>query len=480
MNRTKSIFLFCFLLAGFYIQNLYGQTITVSEEIYLKNDFAYDILGRMNDNLILFRDKVNKYQVQAYDESLRFRWERPIDFEKNRLDIIAVVAQDEVFDIVYGYREKGDYIIRHRRYDGTASLVDSNTIAKFDNQFFLQKFRSSRSEDRTKLLIFRTDKETEMETITYDLNEKKILWSKLLKFKNTYLRRDFRKMFVSNIGDMFMVLQHDKSLSRAKDFEIIQITASTQVVSKKLIEFKDIIAYDMFATYDNINQKVSISGLYDEKGSTTKAKGIYYVTFLKSDRRANIKLYPFSEETLQDVYGKEVSQKKGLSNFVVRDIALRQDGGAIIIAEMSKEFSRRPNVPIRREYSSYGRGAWVDYYFEDLIVLSLHPDGTEHWHEVLHKKQYSQDDDAMYSSFFMFKTPEKIRLLFNDEIRQENQVSEFVIRGNGRNERKAVFSTDYQRLRLRFKDGIQIAWNECIVPSERNNRLNLVRIRYDN
>ena len=86
----------------------------------------------------------------------------------------------------------------------------------------------------------------------------------------------------------------------------------------------------------------------------------------------------------------------------------------------------------------------------------------------------------MYSSYFLFKTPDKLRLLFNDEIRQENTVSEYTIRGNGYYKRKSVFSTDYQRLRLRFRDAVQVAYNECIVPSERNSRLNLVRIRFEN
>ena len=112
-------------------------------------------------------------------------------------------------------------------------------------------------------------------------------------------------------------------------------------------------------------------------------------------------------------------------------------------------------------------------------MFALHPDGSEHWNAVLHKKQYSQDDDAMYSSYFLFKTPEMLRLLFNDEIRLENMVSEFVIRGNGYHRRQSVFSTDYQRLRLRLKDAVQVSYNECIVPSERNSRLSLVKITFD-
>lgn len=85
----------------------------------------------------------------------------------------------------------------------------------------------------------------------------------------------------------------------------------------------------------------------------------------------------------------------------------------------------------------------------------------------------------MYSSFMLFKTPERLRFLFNDEIKQENTVGGYEVTGIGYTERKTVFNTDYQKLKLRFRDGVQLSNHECIIPSERNNRLNLVRIRFD-
>jgi len=85
----------------------------------------------------------------------------------------------------------------------------------------------------------------------------------------------------------------------------------------------------------------------------------------------------------------------------------------------------------------------------------------------------------MYSSFLLFKTPERLRLLFNDEIKQENTVGGYEVTGNGYIERKTVFNTDYQKLKLRFRDGVQVSNEECIIPSERSNRLNLVRIVFN-
>ena len=62
----------------------------------------------------------------------------------------------------------------------------------------------------------------------------------------------------------------------------------------------------------------------------------------------------------------------------------------------------------------------VDYFYEDLFVLAFYPDGNLHWNTILHKKQYSQDDEGVFSSYFLFKTPAFLRLIFNDEIKFEN------------------------------------------------------------
>ena len=40
---------------------LAGQTITISEELPLRNDFSYTILGWIDEDLLLFRDKGHEF-----------------------------------------------------------------------------------------------------------------------------------------------------------------------------------------------------------------------------------------------------------------------------------------------------------------------------------------------------------------------------------------------------------------------------------
>ena len=71
------------LLGGFFLtcSVLWGQKVTVSEDINLRTDYVYDILGKVDDKILLYRDKGFNHVLQVFDENL---WEmnfvRPLVF----------------------------------------------------------------------------------------------------------------------------------------------------------------------------------------------------------------------------------------------------------------------------------------------------------------------------------------------------------------------------------------------------------------
>lgn len=453
----------------------FSQTITISEELPLRNDYSYSILGWIEGDLLLFRDRGHEFFIQAFDEEMHLKWEREVFFGENKIDIIGVIAHEDRFHILYGIRDKGDYILQHSSFDHTVTLIDSMTIDVVANSFLSPRYFMAESEDESKIVLYR-DINNGLNLCSYDLNTRSVLWKTQFEFTIGNLHQDYTSMEVSNDGNFYLAMQPDKFLSKAQNLELFSSTQGTGEVKHETLNLGEFQVYDFHAQYDNIHNRLVITGLYSDR-STSRAQGFYFFQYTPGTT-SKMHVLPFDESLLAEVHGKEVTTSRGLSDFNVQKVALRADGGALIIAELNKEFSRRSSLPVRRDNGSFARGGWVDYYYEDMILFSVHPDGTEHWKKVLHKRQYSQDDEAIYSSFFLFKTPARLRFLFNDEIKQENTVGGYEVTGTGYVERKTVFNTDYQRLKLRFKDGLQVAYNECIVPSERNNRLNLVRIKY--
>jgi hypothetical protein len=236
------------------------------------------------------------------------------------------------------------------------------------------------------------------------------------------------------------------------------------------------LTFDAKISFDNLNKKLVIGGLYGSE-HTFRADGYFYLQIPQAEPAGFVlRFHPFADDFVNVLLEKDNAKNKGLSEVSVQEVVLRRDGGFILIGELNKRFVR--GSVSGGYYSRAGYRPIIDYYYDDVFLVSIHPDGTEHWKTILHKKQYSQDDDAIYSSYFLAKTPAALRILFNDEIKAENTVSEYVVRGNGEYDRNAVMNTERKELALRFRDAVQISANELIAPSEKRHRLKLVKVAY--
>jgi hypothetical protein len=189
------------------------------------------------------------------------------------------------------------------------------------------------------------------------------------------------------------------------------------------IPLTEYLTNDMRFTFDNLNHRLVAAGLYAEK-NRDRANGIFFLSVAPGDTsgKAVLRYEPFDDKFISVLRQKDVSDDtKGVEDADVKQLVLRQDGGVIVVVERQHEIQRG---------SAAGRGFWregmrmvVDFYFDDVFIVALHPDGRAHWKTVLHKKQYSQDDEGTFSSYFLVRGSDKLRVLFNDEIKYENTCS---------------------------------------------------------
>lgn len=473
-----------FLLFSFIglLSQLNAQRVTVSKEMTIRNDIAYDVIGLIQDNVLLYRDKGNEKVVEVFDKNMKHLYDREVILESNRVDIYAIVPQDTAFTIIYGYREKKYYNMKARKYNSFAAMIDSSTFLHNIENFRIESFQFEVSEDRSKTLLFSSRKNDLFYTYVIDNDEMKVLWRKESKLVGYDVRKDFRGIVLSNLGEVNALFEVDNTkYDRDNHHMVLLGLDSNEGFFENRFRFDNKLTVDLELDYDDKNKRIIIAGLVSDE-SEFDASGYFYLSKPISSLEAEIviKDYDFDLTFLGELYGKKLSKKKRLNDFVTRNIVLRGDGGFLLFAEMNKEYYRRSAFNGGSRLNSgfnNGRG-WVDIYNEDIIVFSFHPDETEHWKKILYKKQFSQDDGGVFSSYFLFKTPSRIRLIYNDEIKRNNTVSEYVIDPLGNFERNSLLSTEYQNLKLRFKDAVQVSSNVLLVPSERNFKLSLVKIEY--
>jgi len=474
----KSI-IFLFLNCG--VVTLSAQQVSVSKEFNLRNDYSYELLGNLDGNIIMFRDRGGVYNVELLDEDLTFKRAQELRFEKQKISILGVLAQDTSFTIYYGFKDSGKRYVHARTYNNQIELVDSNLLHVEKNKTFRQKFNFSISPDKTKVLLFGRHENNAMNLIVIDQDSLTTVYDDLINYEDFNFRSDFKDVLITNKAEVILLFEkHNRRNKKDEHYaEISFVSPNVNDVQTIKMDLSGILSSDIELDFDERNRNILVSGLYHEKNKISSSGYFFLKTNVSQIVGMHkINFIPYSKNILKDVYGKLNNVETELQHYKIADVLFREDGGFMMITELQKELSRRTY------YNGYNRrndiqdNLWKDYYNENLILFSFHPEGNIHWNKVLHKKQFSQDDDNVYSSYFMFKTPSRLRLLYNDEIKKDNTVSEYVVDPLGDFTRNSVMSTDYQKLRLRFKDALQISKDEVLVPSETNFKLNLVKIKY--
>jgi len=386
---------------------------------------SYDIIGRIQDRILFFKEKGPDRSVTLYDENLVFQSERQINLDEKRCFLYEVTNLDTSFAITYGYRKDGEDIIKLDVFDQGAVRTDSVVITQREKKFKGLNFESLESENETKLALYSIDDKDKIRVITIDLEKQELINDRDYQFKGRNLYDDVEDFKVDDDGFFYMLMQTNNYKS-AKD----RHTASIYIFSRTSEAVEEIII------------------------------------------------------PLQDI----VCQHKGrMENFKVSEVIWKQDASAILAFEISYDVNRRAgssytgysaNSPAVNRGSPGAGGVWSDHYRDDMLLISLDVSAQEEWHQVFYKKQFSQNDNGIFSSFFPFLTPSRLRLIYNDEIKSNSTVSEYILDGAGNYKRSSVLSTEYQDLKLRFADAYQISSTELLVPSQRSYTVNLVKIDF--
>jgi hypothetical protein len=477
MNKFLPIFL-CSVVLNFVLQ---AQSITISEGVNVRNDAGYEILGRYKGNLLLFRDKNNEYEVTAFDEQLHNIWTHEITFAEKKVQVLDAVQGSDYFAVIYKGREKNNSIVKINRFDANTNFIDSSLIKNYGSRFYAPTPISVFSENKKILLVYSFSQNGSIEASSFDIENMKLIWQKEIVLPGNIRTNDeFRQVIVDNKGKSYFIFEENETAAifGSTEHQYIVCEANQLEHNSYKIPFKGYTTYGIHFDFDNANQQLSAVGLCSEKGKS-RATGCFFLRVKNKEQRITFEV--FSDNLASVIAGKEIVNNKGIADLKPQNIVFRKDGGVVAFFEETRQYSRTSAGIAARGITSGTEttGRFVmDYYCDNVIVVSFNPDGTVQWKKVLPKKQFSQDDDAIFSSFGLLKTPRAVRVLFNDGINAETTTSEYIMNGNGLIERHSMFNTANQDILLRFQDVMQLSSDEVVIPSEYRSKLRLVRLRY--
>ena len=388
MNKFHLFFLYFLVFVTTYCN---AQSITVSDDVNVRNDAGYEILGRYKGNLLLFRDKNGAYEVTAFDEQMRNTWTHEIAFAEKKVQVLDAVQGVDYFAIIYKAKEKNSNIVKINRFDGDTKFVDSALVKNYGSRFYTPNPISVFSENKKITLVYSFNQDGNLEATSFDIENMKMIWQKEITLPEIVQNTEsFRQAIVDNTGKAYFIFEKDETAAlfggSAHQYVVCEANQSTN--SNYKIILKEYAIYGIRFDFDNLNQQLSGVGLYSEIGKS-RATGCFFLRLNNGIPKLSLEV--FNDDLASAVAGKEIKNNKGIPDLKPQNIIFRKDGGVVAFFEEVRQYSRASAGLGTRGigFSTENTGRFVmDYYCDNLIAVSFNPDGTVQWKKVLPKSNF--------------------------------------------------------------------------------------------
>jgi len=312
----KYLILFSILISSL---DSYSQVVANSKKMNIRSDYGYEILGELNDNILLYRDRGFEQRLIVFDRDLEFIRDRKLEFEKKKARVIGLSKRDTSFLAFYGYKEDGYEFVKMAAFNEYAEQLDTMTIFKKEKTFFGgREYIHQLSDDKSISFIYTVEKKDVLIATIYDNEKRETILQEEYKIENRNLRRDLENVTVTNQGDIVMLLETDRSRFKntIQAAEVIFIHGRTGTIVTSSLKLEEQYAQDIQLNFDNYNRKIGVAGLYSDKNSS-ESKG-YFFGELRLGRwndKVDLDFVPFEQSFINEIYGTKSSKKKGLKDF---------------------------------------------------------------------------------------------------------------------------------------------------------------------
>lgn len=475
----RFLLLLMFILTGKIIS---AQIIVTSAPQKVTNKTPKVAVIGKNSQGILIRKFGNDLDlIECYDENLNLNWREPVIPKDGAADIYKMIPLDDNILVFYVKETKKSNTISGQILNATATplgeeiFIDSLPLNYGELKIQLTDYKNQ-------LLIQYQDEEaagTMIGLILLNLNL--TIVQKSLVVISSDKKIPIQSVFVDST-DFFNVITMPEEKAKdeeLKKYSLTHINTKNGVQSVFPIDLDEMPYEDVRFDFDKVNNNLAISGFFT-LNEDNGAEGYFYEIFdLDSSRVTSKKFTKFTDEFILSLTGKENSKKNpGLYSFDVKDVILRYDGGAIIVAESVYKSSEQSDANVFVSPTSPGFKSVIYYYYNDVIVLSLNPEGNEDWRSIIRKKQVSQDDKGFYSSFAIVNTNTDLHFVFNEDISRSANVFDHSVNSEGDLEKQMLFNSEDEGLFLAPQMGKQVSRNSIIIPSIRKDYLTFVKISY--
>jgi hypothetical protein len=464
--------------------------------------FAVQVQGRRNPRFFLerYNDELDREAFQELDlgiaGSRRSRNFTGVIYHAGELVLLSTMHFDR----------EGRHLLYRERLDpvsllpvGSPEVIREITLPNPEGEVFFD-YRISRDSSKVLILPYLPEiKDTQQQIAleVWDSALETLLWRKTLQLPNDASLFDIRDVKVDDYGNVFVLgieFEEERQFSFMGKpnytYQLISCRALGTEVQVYRIGLEDRFLSDMVLEL-NPEGDVIIAGFYSEKGAfSAKGVGFFRIDGNTGEVVAQ-NVQAFGDELTASFLGKTGGRKdRELYGYDLSRLILRADGGAVLVAE---QFFRQERTFRTYTGTTFRYDAMTLFFYQDIIVISLDPDGAISWETRVPKYQQTVNDEGYFSSFALGVVNDKLHLVYNDH--PKNILNGGVKRlksYNGRNsivnlatvsrdgslEQLILYSNKVYKVLTRPVICKQISRDELIIFGERNKKCRFGRIRF--
>ncbi len=457
--------------------------------------------------------------IEQFSKKMKLKKSRDIKLKYNNknLDFVDVLMLNNELYLLSSFNnqaKKKNYLFVQKI--SSRSLQPKKDLLKIGeidarNKERKGKFDYAVSKDSSKVLIYNElpYKKRDPERFALRVYDQQFeeLWSKNISLPYNDEHFAVEEYRIDNQGNVYLlgVIYEDQSRRRrggkpTYQYVILAYTKDGGDAQEYRVELGDKFITDLtFRIADNGH--LVCSGFYSDKG-TYSIKGTYFFRLdsqTKQMYNQNSKEFDFDfvTEYLSDKQKQKLkkAERKGntrrqaeLYQYDLDRLILRSDGGALLVAEQYfvKEYIQRDYFYGTFQYDYY-------YYYNDIIVVNIRPDGEIEWASRIPKRQVTSNDGGYFSSYAMAIVRDRLYFVYNDNDRNFDPSSKRLHRFNGRSSiialtelRKDGSATTYPLFSNRDANIItrpkickQIGRKEMAIYGERNRKFKFASLQFD-
>ena len=472
----KSFIIFLILSISFL--SLTAQEIAYSKPRHDDLLFGgrYDIIGKLNDNVLIYKHIRYKHLISIYDNKMKLKEDINLKFIPSNVISVEFVNCFDRVDLIYQFQKRNVFYCMAAAIDGNGKIIHEPIQLDTSHIKFLadlKLYHVSSSEDRSKIMVYKIDKGDfytgsglfHFTTLLFNESLHLIHKSEIESFFET--EKDlFSDFLVDNDGNF--VFAEGTKLETTDLFEHLVLVTKGPTEDNFNIHTLDLsgnLLDGVDLKIDNLNKNYLINSSYYKKRNGDKEGPYTAIWSKRGDSLLAKNFFSFAGVST-------------LNYFYLRNVILTKDGGFIVAAE---------DLGIQGHYLFPWPENFIfssaQYVFSSIRFLSssfyknvviLYFDNKAHlkWSNEIIKSQTGR-----FPSFAVINTGNSLHFLFNEIERQTEIMKEQTLSSDGDLSNKTPLSNLDLNYQLEIH-GKQVSSSETIFPCVFRGYICFAKVKY--